>query len=243
MQHFWHKQSKYLYFGFKKICFEKNTYISNLWYRYNTNIKPCASAFPEYLKLFVNQIFSNYTFAVWLKNICNLTCRKHSCTMLTFSLVEYKTARTISYSVMLCSSPPWLEWIESTSCVFESVAPPNFPPPPLWSWLSPLASALSLASSPTPEGVSVNAEHDRPLSKKKSKLTWRNATILTCLAHLSVTIQSKTNRMKAFKAQKCSGSNSAASSRTNGSPATKEQAGKEGNMEKAEGEEERIADS
>ena len=56
-------------------------------------------------------------------------------------------------------------------------------------------------------------------------------------------IQSKTNRMKAFKAQKCSGSNSAAPSRTNGSPATKEQAGKEGNMEKAEGEEERIADS
>ena len=126
----------------------------------------------------------------------SLTCRKHSCTMLTFSLVEYRTARTISYSVMLCSSPPWLEWMESTSCVFESATPPALLPPPLWSWLSPLPSAPSLASSPTPEGASVNTEHDMPL-KRNSKWNFDKPSTSTCPACPSVTtIWYKTKQTK-----------------------------------------------
>lgn len=106
---------------------------------------------------------------VWQKYY-SLTCLKHSCTILTFSLLEYSTDRTISYSVLLWSSPAWLEWMESWSAV--PIYSPDVPVREFdeRSWLSPFASMLSFESSPTPGGVSVRAEQDKPLQSEKKDL-------------------------------------------------------------------------
>ena len=52
-------------------------------------------------------------------NIQAPTCLNISCTILMFSLVEYITLRTISYSDVLCSSLEKLELWESFSVICE----------------------------------------------------------------------------------------------------------------------------